>query len=122
MPPVRRTPENRLRAYNKRNAENPNLIYKGERCPDAQFCILTRVLWLRGENDFADAVITSGPILTREDQRERMVVPENSNSRYNWHMYNVRYVNDKETRSRVSERPVPEADLVERAYPNRNVD
>ncbi|TGO50281.1 hypothetical protein BCON_0187g00160 [Botryotinia convoluta] len=122
MPPVRRLPQDKLRAYNKKNAEDPSLIYKEERCPDAQICVLSRVMWIRGENDFADAVVISGPILAGEDQRERIVVTENSTSRYNWHTYFVRYVNYGETRSRVFERPVAEADLVERGYPNRIVD
>ncbi|TGO10040.1 hypothetical protein BTUL_0146g00180 [Botrytis tulipae] len=100
MPPVRRrrTPQEKLRAYNDKNAE------------------------IRGENKFADAVVVSGPTLAGEGQRERIVVAENANSRYHWHTYFVRYLNDGETRSHVSDRPVAEADLVERAYPNPKVD
>ncbi|TGO25001.1 hypothetical protein BPAE_0089g00050 [Botrytis paeoniae] len=123
MPPVRRrTPHEKLRAYNEKNAEDPTLIYKGERCPDAKICVLSRVIWIRGENNFADAVVISGPILAGEYQRESILVAENSISRYNWHTYFVRYVNYGETQSRVSDRPVAEADLVERAYPNQIVD
>ncbi|TGO35843.1 hypothetical protein BHYA_0144g00120 [Botrytis hyacinthi] len=124
MPPVRRrrTPQEKLRAYNDKNAEDPTLIYKGERCPEAKICVLSRVIWIRGENNFADAVVVSGPTLAGEGQRERIVVAENATSRYHWHTYYVRYLNEGETRSRVSDRPVAEADLVERAYPNPNVD
>ncbi|KAM3151131.1 hypothetical protein ABEW05_008507 [Botrytis cinerea] len=122
MPPVRRTPQDKLRDYNQKNAANSSLIYKGERCPEAQICVLSRVIWIRGEGDFADAVVVSGPILAPESQREKLVVTENSTSRYNWHTYFLRYVNYKETRSHVTVRPVAEADLVERAYPNSNVD
>ncbi|KAF5871508.1 uncharacterized protein Bfra_008027 [Botrytis fragariae] len=124
MPPVRRrkTPHEKLRDYNKKNAEDPTLIYKGERCPDAKICVLSRVMWIRGENNFADAVVVSGPILASEGQRERIVVAENATSRYNWHMYFVRYLNYGETQFSLSDRPVAEADLVERAYPNPIVD
>ncbi|KAF7893689.1 uncharacterized protein EAF02_001227 [Botrytis sinoallii] len=101
---------------------DPTLIYKGERCPDAKICVLSRVMWIRGENNFADAVIISGPTLAGEDPRERIVVAENATSRYHWHTYFVRYLNNGETQSRVSDRPVAEADLVERAYPNPRVD
>ncbi|KAF7883104.1 uncharacterized protein EAF01_011613 [Botrytis porri] len=124
MPPVRRrrTPREKLLAYNQKNAENPTLIYKGERCPDAKICVSSHVMWIRGENNFADAVVVSGPNLAGESQRERIVVAENATSRYHWHTYFVRYMHYGETQSRVSDRPVAEADLVERAYPNPIVD
>ncbi|CAD6444894.1 8c5bca0f-79b8-4607-a25b-8ebcb20d53c4 [Sclerotinia trifoliorum] len=117
-----KTPAEELRAYNERNAANPRLVYKGERCPDAQFCRLSRVIWTRGDDDNIDAVVIAGPDLVPEDKREQITVTERLAGEYTWHAYFVRYVNRKETQSHVYEHHVAEVDLIARDYRNRHLD
>ncbi|KAF7857228.1 hypothetical protein EAF04_009469 [Stromatinia cepivora] len=117
-----KTPAEELRAYNERNAANPRLIYKGERCPDAQLCRLSRVIWTRKDDDNIDALVIAGPDLVPEDKREQITVTERLAGQYTWHAYFVRYVNSRETQCRVYEHHVAEVDLIERGYPNKHVD
>ncbi|KAJ8068030.1 hypothetical protein OCU04_003607 [Sclerotinia nivalis] len=117
-----KTPAEELRAYNERNAENPRLVYKGERCPDAHLCCLSRVIWTRGDDDNIDALVIAGPDLVPEDEREQITVTERLAGQYTWHAYFVRYVNSGETQSRVCEHYVAEVDLIARDYRNRYVD
>ncbi|APA15044.1 predicted protein [Sclerotinia sclerotiorum 1980 UF-70] len=119
-------PAEELRAYNKRNAANPYLIYKRERCPDAKFCRSSHVIWNRGKDDDVDdkldAIVIAGPDLVPHDGREQKTTTKRRPGKYTWHTYFVRYQEYGKNKTEIHELHVAEVDLIARKHRNRRLD